>query len=46
MDSVPEGVLFVLSESVGLAALGIDVKYMGKPLTRMLKSAQWQVLTF
>ena len=29
-----------------LAALGIDVKYMGQPLTRMLKSDQWQVLTF
>ncbi|MHC4257738.1 MAG: DsrE family protein [Planctomycetota bacterium] len=29
-----------------LAALGIEVKYMGKPLTEMLKSDQWQVLTF
>jgi hypothetical protein len=29
-----------------LAALGIEVKYMGQPLTRMLKSDQWQVLTF
>ena len=29
-----------------LAALGIDVKSMGKPLTRILKSDQWQVLTF
>ena len=29
-----------------LAALGIEVKYMGQPLTRMLKSNQWQVLTF
>lgn len=29
-----------------LAALGIEVKYMGKPLTRMLKADQWQVLTF
>jgi hypothetical protein len=29
-----------------LAALGIEVKYMGQPLTEMLKSDQWQVLTF
>ncbi len=29
-----------------LAALGIEVKYMGQPLTRILKSDQWQVLTF
>ena len=29
-----------------LAALGIDVKYMGQPLTRMLKSDRWRVLTF
>ena len=29
-----------------LAVLGIEVKYMGKPLTEMLKSDQWQVLTF
>ena len=29
-----------------LAALGIDVKYMGRPLTEMLKSADWEVLTF
>ena len=29
-----------------LAALGIEVKYMGQPLTEMLKSEQWQVLTF
>ena len=29
-----------------LTALGIEVKYMGKPLTEMLKSDQWQVLTF
>ena len=29
-----------------LAALGIEVKYMGKPLTRMLKSDQWEVLSF
>jgi hypothetical protein len=29
-----------------LVALGIDVKYMGQPLTRMLKSDQWRVLTF
>ena len=29
-----------------LAALGIEVKYMGQPLTEMLKSNQWQVLTF
>ena len=29
-----------------LTALGIEVKYMGQPLTEMLKSDQWQVLTF
>ena len=29
-----------------LAALGIEVKYMGQPLTRMLKSDQWETLTF
>ena len=29
-----------------LASLGIDVKYMGIPLTRMLKSSEWKVLTF
>ena len=29
-----------------LAVLGIEVKYMGQPLTEMLKSDQWQVLTF
>ena len=29
-----------------LAALGIEVRFMGQPLTRMLKSDQWQVLTF
>jgi len=29
-----------------LTVLGIEVKYMGQPLTEMLKSHQWQVLTF
>jgi hypothetical protein len=29
-----------------LAALGIDVKYMGKPLTGYLKSPDWATLTF
>jgi hypothetical protein len=29
-----------------LASLGIEVKYMGMPLTNILKSAQWEVLTF
>jgi len=29
-----------------LAALGIEVRYMGVPLTRMLKSADWSTLTF
>ena len=29
-----------------LAALGIDVKYMGKPLTRYLKAKNWKTLTF
>lgn len=29
-----------------LAALGIEVKYMGKPLTRILKAAQWEVVVF
>lgn len=29
-----------------LASLGIEVKYMGLPLTRILKSAEWKVLTF
>ncbi|WP_205848032.1 DsrE family protein [Anaerohalosphaera lusitana] len=29
-----------------LAELGIEVKYMGRPLTRMLKADGWEVLTF
>ena len=29
-----------------LAALGIEVKYMGKPLTEFLKSPDWATLTF
>jgi hypothetical protein len=29
-----------------LEALGIDVIYMGEPLTEMLKSDEWAVLTF
>ena len=29
-----------------LSSLGINVKYMGQPLTDMLKSPDWQVLTF
>ena len=29
-----------------LAALGIEVKYMGRPLTRILKSESWETLTF
>ena len=28
-----------------LEALGVEVKYMGEPLTRMLKG-DWEVLTF
>ena len=32
--------------SEDLAALGIEVRYMGVPLTRMLKSAAWATLTF
>ncbi len=29
-----------------LASLGLEVKYMGAPLSRMLKSDEWEVLTF
>jgi hypothetical protein len=29
-----------------LASLGIEVRYMGVPLTRILKSPEWEVLTF
>ena len=29
-----------------LSALGIEVKYMGMPLTVVLKSAEWEVITF
>lgn len=29
-----------------LAAMGIDVKYMGQPLTEALKSPEWKVVTF
>ena len=29
-----------------LTKLGIDVKYMGVPLTELLKSDQWKVITF
>ena len=29
-----------------LRALGIDVKYMGMPLTELLKDSEWKVITF
>jgi hypothetical protein len=29
-----------------LAALGIDVRYMGVPLTNILKASDWKLLTF
>ncbi len=29
-----------------LAAMGVDVKYMGQPLTEALKSPEWEVVTF
>ena len=32
--------------SEALEALGIEVKYMGVPLTEMLKSDEWEVITF
>ena len=32
--------------SDALSALGIEVKYMGAPLTEMLKASDWEVITF
>ena len=29
-----------------LAGLGIDVKYMGMPLTEILKKSDWKTITF
>jgi len=29
-----------------LAALGIEVKYLGKPLTEILQSDNWETMTF
>jgi hypothetical protein len=36
----------MLKVSEKLRDLGIDVKYMGEPLTEMLKSEEWAILTF
>lgn len=49
-----EGVALVAckacSDSYGVSSklekLGVDVKYMGVPLTELLKSEQWKVVTF
>jgi hypothetical protein len=32
--------------SAKLQSLGVDVKFMGSPLTGMLKSGEWKVMTF
>jgi hypothetical protein len=36
--------MYGVSDTLG--GLGIEVKYMGQPLTRMLKADNWSVLTF